>query len=42
VFLANWLTNMEMLESIARGLGKEYMPVRPDQMAALYSKYRRT
>ena len=36
VFLANWLTNMEMLENIVRGLGNEYVPVRPDQMASLY------
>jgi len=40
VFLANWLTNMEMLENIVRGLGKEYMPVRPDQMAELYLKFK--
>ena len=40
VFLANWLTNMEMLESISRGLGKEYMPVRADQMAVLYRQFR--
>ena len=36
VFLANWLTNMDMLENIVRGLGKEYVPVRPDQLAMLY------
>src|SRR5208337_1251566 len=40
VFLANWLTNMEMLESIVRGLGKEYVPVRPDQMALLYRQFK--
>ena len=41
VFLANWLTNMEMLENIVRGLGKEYVPVRADQMAELYREFRR-
>ncbi len=40
VFLANWLTSMEMLENIARGLGKEYVPVRPDQMAWLYRQFK--
>lgn len=40
VFLANWLTNMEMLENIVRGLGREYVPVRPDQMALLYRQFR--
>ncbi len=40
VFLANWLTNMEMLENIVRGLGKEYVPVRPDQMAVLYRQFK--
>jgi len=40
VFLANWLTNMEMVENIVGGLGKEYVPVRPDQMAMLYRQFR--
>ena len=40
VFLANWLTNMEMLQNIARGLGKEYVPVRPDQLAMLYRQFK--
>jgi len=40
VFLANWLTNMEMLENIVRGLGKEYTPVRPDQLALLYRQFK--
>jgi hypothetical protein len=36
VFLANWLTHVEMLDNIVKGLGPEYVAVRPDQMAALY------
>jgi hypothetical protein len=36
VFLANWLTTMEMAANIARGLGEEYVAVRPDQLALLY------
>jgi len=40
-FLANWLTNMEMLENIVRGLGREYVPVRPDQMTLLYRQFKR-
>jgi len=41
VFLANWLTNMEMLVNIVRGLGKEYVPVRPDQLVSLYRQFKR-
>jgi hypothetical protein len=36
VFLANWLTHIEMLENINRGLGPEYVAVRPDQLTNLY------
>jgi len=36
VFLANWLTNMEMAENIAKGLGPGYVAVRPDQLVSLY------
>ncbi len=36
VFLANWLTNMSMAEKIAKGLGPEYVAVRPDQLVSLY------
>jgi len=36
VFLANWLTTMEMATNIARGLGPEYVAVRPDQLGPLY------
>ncbi len=36
VFLANWLTTMDMAANIAKGLGEEYVAVRPDQLAALY------
>jgi len=38
VFLANWLTDMEMAENIARALGNEYMAVRPDQLVSLYQQ----
>jgi hypothetical protein len=40
VFLANWLTHMEMLENIAKGLGPEYVAVRPDQMVMLYHEHK--
>lgn len=36
VFLANWLTNMEMAENIVKGLGSAYIAVRPDQLVSLY------
>ncbi len=36
VFLANWLTTMDMAANIARGLGEEYVAVRPDQLALLH------
>ncbi len=36
VFLANWLTHMEMADNIARRLGPEYVAVRPDQLADLH------
>ena len=38
VFLANWLTEMEMAAEIAKGLGPEYVAVRPDQLVALYDQ----
>lgn len=38
VFLANWLTSMEMAANIARALGPEYVAVRPDQLALLYKQ----
>ena len=40
VFLANWLTHVEMVENIAKGLGPEYVAVRPDQLIALYRQSR--
>lgn len=40
VFLANWLTEMAMAEEIARGLGPEFVAVRPDQLASLYEGYK--
>lgn len=40
VFLALWLTDMEMLESIIQGLGPEFVAVRPDQFVQLYRQHR--
>lgn len=40
VFLANWLSHMEMAENIARELGSNFIPVRPDQLALLYKQSR--
>lgn len=40
VSLANWLQEMGMATNIARGLGPEYVAVRPDQLVALYSQAR--
>jgi hypothetical protein len=38
VFLANWLSHISMAENIAKGLGPEYVAVRPDQLVALYKQ----
>lgn len=38
VFLANWLTSLDMAEGIVKGLGNEYVPVRPDQLGPLYQQ----
>ncbi len=38
VFLANWLTHMEMASNIAKGLGSDYVCVRPDQLIDLYQQ----
>lgn len=40
VFLANWLTTLDMAEEIVQGLGSEYVPVRPDQLGPLYQQSR--
>ena len=40
VFLANWLTSMDMAENIAKGLGPEYVAVRPDQLVSLYNQFK--
>jgi hypothetical protein len=40
VFLANWLTSLDMAEAIVQGLGAEYVPVRPDQLGPLYQQSR--
>lgn len=39
VFLANWLTEMGMAQTIAQELGSNYVPVRPDELASLYGRY---
>jgi hypothetical protein len=36
VFLANWLTNMDMAENIVKALAPQYVAVRPDQLVSLY------
>jgi hypothetical protein len=40
VFLANWLTNMEMAENIVNALGPGYVAVRPDQLALLFRQFK--
>ena len=42
VFLANWLSQIGMAENIAKGLGAEYVAVRPDQLVELYREHRRS
>jgi hypothetical protein len=36
VFLAHWLTHIEMVDNIVKGLGPEYVAIRLDQLVALY------
>lgn len=38
VFLANWLTHLGMAENIAKGLGPEFVAVRPDQLVLLFQQ----
>lgn len=38
VFLANWLSQIGMAEKIAKGVGAEYVFVRPDQLLSLYEQ----
>jgi hypothetical protein len=38
VFLANWLTSLDMAENIVKGLGGDYLVVRPDQLPQLYQQ----
>ena len=38
VFLANWLSQIGMAENIAKGVGPEYVFVRPDQLLSLYEQ----
>ncbi|MGO8719886.1 MAG: GxGYxYP domain-containing protein [Acidobacteriaceae bacterium] len=39
VFLANWLTEMGMAQTIAQQLGNNYVPVRADELVSLYGQY---
>ena len=38
VFLGNWLKSLDVLERVVKGLGSEYVCVRPDQLPGLYGK----
>jgi hypothetical protein len=38
VFLANWLTSLDMAENIVKGLGGDYVVVRPDQLPQLHQQ----
>jgi len=38
VFLANWLYQIGMAENIAKGVGEQYVFVRPDQLLTLYER----
>jgi len=38
VFLANWLSQIGMAENIAKGVGPQYVFVRPDQLLSLYEQ----
>jgi hypothetical protein len=40
VSLPNWLRRMDMAVNIAKGLGPEYVAVRPDQLVSLYRQSR--
>ena len=40
VFLANWLTDMQIVGAIANGPGGRYVFVRPDQLIALWRQSR--
>ena len=40
VFLANWLTTMDMAEEIVHQLGPQYVAVRPDQLVSLYEQHK--
>ena len=36
IFLANWLTSLDMIDNIVQALGPEYAVVRADQLAGLW------
>ena len=38
IFLGNWLKTLDVLERVVKGLGSEYVCVRPDQLPGLYGK----
>ncbi len=39
VFVWNWGFDLEMLQEVAKRLGDEYVPVRPDHLAQLYRQW---
>ena len=41
VFLANWLSDMKMVDQIVQGLGPEYVVVRPDHLVSLFKQANR-
>ncbi len=40
IFLANWLTDLEMAQIIYQALGSQYLAVRPDQLVSLWQQSR--
>ena len=38
IFLGNWLKTLDVLELVQKGLGQDYIPVRPDQLALLFKE----
>jgi len=36
VFLGNWLKTLDVLELVQKGLGSDYVAIRPDQLAVLF------
>jgi hypothetical protein len=38
IFLGNWLKTLDVLELVQKGLGPDYVAVRPDQLPVLYAQ----